>query len=492
MSEKSNSACAFGSSRNQCVFCEHLNSDHAIMTLEDFEKSLAQSKHEEWKTNPSHKHARAKKHHRHHRENYDDGEDHSRYKRRKRSTSRDGTDSAYSGRAGLLGYNEESTYGRASQAKFKTNNPVKNDNYLPTSDSIGETKRDSWMEQPCGSDTDYTLKSTGKLSESITSRPSKANFELKIHENELNKHHLQGLADGKEAPEDGIQKPVKHEVDYIFGDAGSQWRMSKLNRVYKQVEETGKHIDDLAEEQFGDLRAFDDAREEQIELERRDTYGEGYVGKQKPNGELFEERNLDMGLRDKQHSVPAHSQPVIQDTPGEVNAKAETATTVPMDPTTLNRLKAQMLKAEVRGSPSAGLLKAEYNNAVATFSNSKQPDVVVLGAMDNRMLAGSREGEVKRISNRRGRERGLIEENEDMSIEDMVRQERRSRNQAGGDGQRFAERIAKDAKFDVGVLPNKRESANSSLRMILITWTRTPKNWRSVYKRLRSISEIQQ
>lgn len=427
------------------------NIDHAIMTLEDFEKSLAQGKHEEVKTKSSHKHERAKKHHRHHRENHDDGEDHTRHKRRKRSTSRDGMDSAFGGRIGLLGYNVGSTYGEVSHAKLETDNPAKNDGYLPTSDSIGKAKRDSWMEQPSGSDIDYTLKGTRKPSEPITSRPSKTNFELKIHENELNKHHLQSLADGKDVPEDGIEKPAKHEVDYIFGDAGSQWRMSKLNRVYKQIEETGKHVDDLAEEQFGDLRAFDDAREEQIELERRDTYGEGYMGKQKPNGELFEERKLDIGLRDNQQSVPKDPQPAVQDIPGEVNAKVKTVTTLPMDQTALNRLKAQMLKAEIRGSPSAGLLKAEYNNAVAAFSNSKQPDIVVLGAMDNRMLAGSREGEVTRINNRRGRERGLVEENEDMSIEDMVRQERRSRNQAGGDGQRFAERIAKDAKFDVGV-----------------------------------------
>ena len=462
------------------------------MTLEDFEKSLAQGKHEERKTKSSHKHARGKKHHRHHREHYDDGEDHSRYKRRKRSTSRDGMDSACGGRIDSLGYDGDSTYGKVLEATLKTNKPAKHDGYLPTSDPTGETKRDSWMEQPCGSDIDHILKSTRKPSEPITSRPSKTNFELKIHENELNKHHLQSLADGKEVREDDIQKPAKHEVDYTFGDAGSQWRMSKLNRVYKQVEETGSHIDDLAEEQFGDLRAFDDAREEQIELERRDTYGEGYVRKQKPNGELFEERRLDIGLRHKQHSVPKDPQSVIQDTPGEVNAKVETATTLPMDPTALNRLKAQMLKAEVRGSPSAALLKAEYNNAVATFSNSKQPDVVVLGAMDNRMLAGSREGEVTRINNKRGRQRGLVEENEDMSIEDMVRQERRSRNQAGGDGQRFAERIAKDAKFDVGFLPNKREYTNSSSRMILITWTRMLINWRSVYKRPKSVSEIQQ
>jgi hypothetical protein len=62
-------------------------------------------------------------------------------------------------------------------------------------------------------------------------------------------------------------------------------------------------------------------------------------------------------------------------------------------------------------------------------------------------LAGTR-GEVKAIENKRGRERGLVEENEDMSIEDMVREERRTRGQAGGEGMKAAERIAKDAKFD--------------------------------------------
>jgi len=41
-----------------------------------------------------------------------------------------------------------------------------------------------------------------------------------------------------------------------------------------------------------------------------------------------------------------------------------------------------------------------------------------------------------------------VVENEDMSIEDMVRQERRTKNALGGEGRAFAERIAKDAKFD--------------------------------------------
>ena len=119
-----------------------------------------------------------------------------------------------------------------------------------------------------------------------------------------------------------------------------------------------------------------------------------------------------------------------------------------LDQTALNRLKARMLKARLRGSADATSLEVEYNSAIASISSRKDSDVVVLGPMDNRMLAGGRKGEVKNVDSKRGRERGLVEENEDMSVEDMVREERRSRGQVGGEGQRFAERIAKDGKFD--------------------------------------------
>ena len=326
--------------------------------------------------------------------------------------------------------------------------PLPTDGVAHTSSPRGQIQRDSWMEQPSGLDIDYTQKGAEQISKALEPRSKRADFELKIHENELNKHHLQNLADGKEIPKQLAEEPCQHEVDYNFGDSGSQWRMTKLNGVYRRAEETGRPVDDVAEEQFGDLRAFDDAREEQVELDRRTTYGEGYVGKEKPNGEFFEERKLKLGLR-RDKSSPPDDHYSDTDLPREIKAGEPAAANAPSHQTVLNRLKAQMLKAKIRGSSDAATLEARYNKAIADFVNHKQSDVVVLGAMDNRMLAGSRKGEVTRIDHKRGRERGLVEENEDMSIEDMVRQERRTRNQAGGDGQRFAERIAKDAKFDV-------------------------------------------
>jgi hypothetical protein len=93
------------------------------------------------------------------------------------------------------------------------------------------------------------------------------------------------------------------------------------------------------------------------------------------------------------------------------------------------------------------LLEAEYNTAIAGSAGSTDRDVVMLNAMDNRMLAGGRQGEVIALENKRGVERGLVKENEDMSIEDMVRQERRTKGQ--NEGLLLAEKIGKDVKFDV-------------------------------------------
>jgi hypothetical protein len=303
--------------------------------------------------------------------------------------------------------------------------------------STPKLSRDSWMEAPSAMDFDYTQKGAKKV---MKAPPPKPDYDLKIHKNELNSH-LQKLADGKKLEDIDDQQ----EVDYTFGDSGSQWRMTKLKAVYTKAEENGRPVEEIAIERFGSLREFDDAREEQIEVDRRKLYGEGYVGKDKPSGELFQERKLDLGIR--QGSDQAHtSNELPQGTVME--EKPPSTTTAVLDLTTLNRMKAQLMKAKLKNSPNVTKLEKEYNEAMSSYSNNpSDPGVVVLGMMDNRLLAGTR-GEVKAIDNKRGRERGHVEDNEDMSIEDMVREERRTRGQAGGEGMRAAERIAKDAKFD--------------------------------------------
>lgn len=432
------------------------------MTLEDFENSLAEQKRIDANTAVGQREKEFKKHrrrHRHHDDHRHDLEkDQPRHKRRRRSSSRNSNIRSHDSRnrnpshtgeltKDTLPQSEEDETGKRDPAILS---PASYIDDLPTSSANDRSKRDAWMEGPSALDIDYTQNKTKKPSHPTTSRSSKIDFELKIHENELNKHHLQNLADGKDIPHEVTDESSQHEVDYLFGDAGAQWRMTKLNSVYRRAKETGRLVDDVAQEQFGDLRSFDDAREEQIELERRDTYGEDYVGKQKPSGDLFGERKVDLGIRkDHSHYESRNDGIISEDGPREIAVKPQVGMNVQMDQTTLNRLKAQALKARLRGSSNAVNLEAEFKNATATFVDCEQPDVVILGAMENRTLSGSREGEVKNIDNKRGRERGLVEANDEMSIEDMVREERRTRGQAGGDGRRFAERIAKDGNFNV-------------------------------------------
>lgn len=309
-----------------------------------------------------------------------------------------------------------------------------------------DAKRDAWMEAPSALDIDYVQR---KKKEEKPSKihSTQADYDLKIHKMELNTF-LKDAMEGIKSPEDeALQQPATHEVDYEFGDAGSSWRMTKLKAVYNAAKESRQAVEEIALERFGSLREFDDAREEEIELDRRNMYGRGYVGKIKPSGELFEERKLSKGIH-REPSLPSRDLPDLPPQGTEFDEAAQ-AKTVRLDQTALNKLKAQMMKAKLKKDPNAATLEAEYNAAMAVAANTTESDVVVLSAMDNRMLTGGRKGEVVEIGNKRGRERGLVNENEDMSIEDMVRQERRTKTQ--NNGLVFAERIAKDGKFDVRI-----------------------------------------
>ncbi|KAK4697852.1 CWF19-like protein 2, partial [Lecanoromycetidae sp. Uapishka_2] len=420
------------------------------MPLEDFEKSLLEGRKREEKEKPRHKYDEHRRHHRHHGHHGDHEEGSHRHKRRRRSE--DDNDREHSHHARRKHHRREDRNDSIPDEDEEGIQRVDPATMSPSQGVAhtgldGHAQRDSWMEEPSGLHIDYTQKGVRKPSQSMATRPAKADFELKIHENELNKIHLQDMVDGKVMEDENVDEDAQREVDYTFGDAGAQWRMTKLKGIYRRATETGRPVEEVAEEHYGNLQAFDDAREEQVELDRRETYGEGYVGKEKPSGELFEGRKLKAGIR-KSHASQNDNDVQRVDLARAIDIEEPARSTVFLDQTALNRLKAQMMKAKLRGSHNAASLEAEYNNAMARFANHKQADVVVLGAMDNRMLAGGRSGEVTSTENRRGRERGLVEENEDMSIEDMVKQERRTRNQAGGDGQRFAETIAKDAKFD--------------------------------------------
>jgi len=378
-----------------------------------------------------HRHKRSRHINEHDRDNRDDRDDRDRRRERQRHHDRDSPEET-------LDLSKES---RLKSSDAKRDLPLPNEE-IPSTDYDKSSRtaaltRDSWMTAPSALDIDYTQKGSKPAKPS----PPKEVPKREIHRRELNAAHLQDLNDGK--PVDELELPAQHEVNYTFGDSGSLSRMTKLNGIYILAEKTGRSVEDVALDRYGNLRDFDDAREEKIELDRRKVYGEGYVGKEKPSGELFQERKLAAGVHKKRQASPKPTKPdqgtVIPD-----DATSHQPTQI--DQTTLNRMKAQMMKAKLRKTPDAAKLEAEYNQAAAAFS-LKGPEAVVLNVMENRMMAGAR-AEAKPVDTKRGRERGLVEQNDDMTIEDMVREERRTRGQAGGEGLRLAERIAKDGKFD--------------------------------------------
>lgn len=314
-----------------------------------------------------------------------------------------------------------------------------------------KVQRDAWMQEPSQLDIDYVQR---RKQEEPKGQfvGAKDTHDFKMHESQVNQH-LADLqrdfdSDGDEGGgEDVVQdKPAQHEVSYTFGDNGSSWRMTKLKAVYRKAEENKKPLDDVAMETYGDLRDFDDAREEEREMDRRKMYGKDYVGLEKPSGEFYQERKMKAGIRRESNQTQERSEPIAQgEQMSEVRPPARTA---PLDTSALNKLKAQLMKAKLMKAPNAAKLEEEYNLALsAGAANSAQSDVVLLSNMENRQLAGDRSGEVTAVSGKRGRERGLVVENEDMSIEDMVRNEKRTRGAFGGEGRNFAERIAKDSKF---------------------------------------------
>ncbi|KAK4506690.1 hypothetical protein PRZ48_000423 [Zasmidium cellare] len=445
------------------------------MGLEDFERELAESKSRDSKEHRSHrsrdedgeKRHHHRHHHRSHRHRDDDRDDERRHRHKRHRDRDDDSERRHRKRHRSNSPRPEKQEAEKELKVFDSDNeddewvekeaaaaPPEEDILDQRDQNLKETKvqRDSWMQEPSELDIDYVQSRKPKAPASQFVG-AKDNHEFKIHEKNVNQHlaDLQNDfdSDGEgDGGEDVKDEPAQRDVSYTFGDSGSSWRMTKLKAVYRQAEESGKSVEDVAMERYGDLRDFDEAREEEREMDRRKAYGKDYVGLEKPSGELFEERKMKADIR-REAEERAEASSAAPTQQGEATAEAEApTTTAPLDATALNRLKAQMMKAKLRGAPNAAQLEEEFNAAeAASFANRAQSDVVVLSNMENRMLAGDRSGEVTAVSGKRGRERGLVVENEDMSIEDMVKQEKRTRGVNGGEGKAFAERIAKDSKF---------------------------------------------
>ncbi|KAK5168229.1 Pre-mRNA-splicing factor cwf19 [Saxophila tyrrhenica] len=447
------------------------------MGLSDFERELAEEKSESTKhRSRSEKDGGRERKHRHHHRSHkhrEDDKDHDEERRRRHKRDRDHGESEDGERRRYHKRRRSTPPEPSKQEDVKVFDSDGEDEWVekeavtapPEEDVLDErgsnlqqekVQRDAWMQEPSGLDIEYTQSRKHKAPQSQFVG-AKEDHGFKMQTSEVNQHlrDLEKDFDDEDDKKDEAaaveNEPAQHEVSYTFGNSGSSWRMKKLQAIYRQAKESGKSVDDVALERYGDLRDFDDAREEEREMDRRKMYGKEYVGLEKPSGELFQERKMKAGVRRESGNEESSRQdqelPQGERVPDTSSPPAKTA---PLDSTALNKLKAQLMKAKLRKDPNTAQLEKEYNLAeAASLANTKQNDVVVLNNMENRALASGRGGEVTSRTGKRAQERGLVTENEDMSIEDMVKQERRSARGAGGggSGREFAERIAKDGKF---------------------------------------------
>ncbi|KAF3930439.1 hypothetical protein ABW20_dc0104325 [Dactylellina cionopaga] len=305
---------------------------------------------------------------------------------------------------------------------------------VPKPSTDGPTlKRDAWMEES-GIDVEFLQGRSKKPKDtSTTVKQAVKDYQLNVSSRELNVPLREGVS------LDTYEPPKPTGPSFTFGDGGSQWRMRKLKNVYSRAEEEKRRVDDLGVEVFGDLKSFDEVREERIELDRRETYGRDRKdSKEHPTGDLYAQRKIE----DTRPRSPSPKSPQITKS---TNQTIPSSTKI-MDQSALNKLRANLLKSQLRGDSKAAQLEAEYNLALAAFANQKEPEVVVLSAMHSRLLAGGgKSSEAKEITS--GRRKGKMEANEDISLDDMVREEKRTRGHAD-ENRLFAERIAKDVKFD--------------------------------------------
>lgn len=291
------------------------------------------------------------------------------------------------------------------EKSISTNSPEA----IGTTTHGSKLKRDAWMEES-GIDIDYTQRGARPVTNnSKTNQQLVPDYQLRASEKELNVPTQDGTSNAEE------QIGQSERPSFRFGDEGSQWRMMKLKNVYQKAENEAKDLDQVGAEVFGSLQAFDEVREERQELDRREIYGANRIdAKDAPTGDLYRERRVE--------EKPAL--PIVVNTIETVD-KNKISKTIVMDQSSLNKLRASLLKAQLRGDSRAAELEAEYNMAMATYANNKEPEVVVLSAMDARMLATSRSTSTENVN---GAKKSRITTNDEISLDDMVREEKRTRS----------------------------------------------------------------
>jgi hypothetical protein len=223
-------------------------------------------------------------------------------------------------------------------------------------------------------------------------------------------------------PEEEEEEEKYTPPTYTIGDDGSSWRMMKLKNLRAAAKEAMRPVEEIAVERLGSLRAYDEAREEEKELERRklDRKGEGVV-KVKVTGELYLQRLAKQ--KRKAQREQERNPPQLPTT-----TTATTDADKPITQSDLNKLQATLLRVEMSNSPAAATLAQEYALLVEKFNTQPPiPQIIALPPSHSALLPHlSREQSKSSV---------------DLTIEEMVKEERASKRA------HTVDRIARDRRF---------------------------------------------
>ena len=224
----------------------------------------------------------------------------------------------------------------------------------------------------------------------------------------------------EEEDDDGGYKPPT----WTIGDAGSSWRMMKLKNLYAAAKDSMRPVEEVAIERMGSLQAFDEAREEEMELERRnrDRRGDGIM-KVKVTGELYAQR-----LAKERKHARRDEATASNEIPLAPQSIPVATTEPPVTQSDLNKLQAAVLRAEMMSSPDLEKLRQEYSELVDKFNTQpSQAEIIQLPSSHSQLVAHL------------SREHSLS--SNEMTIEDMVKEERAAKRSSN------VERIIRDKQY---------------------------------------------
>ncbi|EPY50831.1 complexed with Cdc5 protein Cwf19 [Schizosaccharomyces cryophilus OY26] len=198
------------------------------------------------------------------------------------------------------------------------------------------------------------------------------------------------------------EQPAKSQrLEYIIGDNGSRWRMMKLRRVFDMAKDSHRPVEDVALERYGSLEEFDDALEEKEELDHRKATGK--IKKDAPTGEKYRNR-----LENERKSNPL---------PPESSSSFSKPTQ-----DDLNKVKAQVLRAQAKNSSDYEALKQQYDTMYKRFEDTTD---------------GNDQSRLEPFLNKG-----------DPSIEEMVQEEKLlNKLDKHGLNKDYAKRITRDSRF---------------------------------------------